>query len=94
MAKGLMNNIELIDSLITDLNAGIKQVVSGDYISWSAINLKMFQKLNNLKKGVSADMQNREKIIEDLKHQLREKGVEVIDIPIEQFKGGDANGNI
>lgn len=82
MANGLMTNTELIDSIIEDVNNSIRQLVSGNYVAWSSLNVHMIQKLGNLKNGVVSDLKNREDTIEALKSQLREAGVDVQDIPV------------
>lgn len=82
MEKRLMTNVELIDSLIEDVNNSIRQLVSGNYVAWSSLNVQMIQKLGNLKNGVVSDLKNREDTIEALKCQLREAGVDVQDIPV------------
>lgn len=92
--EGLKTNAELIDSLIEDINLAAKHLVNGNYVGWSGVNILMVQKLTNLKKGIVADMKNRDDTIETLKHQLREKGVEIIDIPVKNpVKDGGEDGS-
>lgn len=91
MAKGIMTNIELIDSIIEDVNNGLKQMLIGNYVGWSAVNVQIVQKLTNLKKGVSDDIASREEIIADLKRHLRQCDVEVVDRPAEIKMDGENN---
>lgn len=65
--KGLYDNLGLCDTLQTDLNNLIKQALSGQFIQCSAIVLSMSQKLTNLKKGISIEIESKNKIIEELK---------------------------
>lgn len=85
MESGLFNSAELIDSLITDLNNGIKYLTSGNYVAWCQINAFMGQKLVELKKGVQKDLAGKDETIEDLKRQLHEIGVQVVDMDPQEF---------
>lgn len=80
MSNGVMSNTELIDSLILDLNTATKQIVSGNYLAWCQTNVGMVQKLTNLKKGIQNDLASKDQTIEDLKNQLRDVGVEIVDM--------------
>lgn len=97
MANGMYTSSELIDSLIVDLNDAPKALVSGQYIRFCGIIDQMGQKLINLRNGVKSDLDNKTKIIEDLKQQLRNTGVEIHDMSPEEFveevkKGGVLSG--
>ena len=81
----MLSNSQLIDSLIEDLNNGIRNLTGGQYIAWCQMNGQIVQKLINLKKGVEAEIKNREEIIETLKAELRAAGREVVDIPAEEL---------
>lgn len=89
MANGLYSNNELIDSLIVDCNESVKAVTSGNMVLWCKIIYEMVVKLQNLKKGVTDEMKNREETIETLKEQLRNTGATVEDISVEEL--GDAS---
>jgi len=91
MANGLFTNTELIDSLIIDLNALPKELINGQYIQFCTLVSQMGQKLVSLKKGVPADIESKNKIIEDLKEQLRNCGIEVVTIPVSDLKKDGAN---
>ena len=85
MANGLYTSSELVDSLVIDLNNITKELVDGQFIRFCSIISQMGQKLINLKKGIDADLSSKNKIIEQLKDQLRTSGAEVIDMPAEEF---------
>ena len=85
MAKGLFNSEELIDTIIVDMNNMIKEALSGQYVQICYIVTSMTQKLMNLKKGIEADLASKDKVIEQLKDQLRAAGAEVEDMTPEQF---------
>ena len=85
MANGTYTNSELIDTIIVDVNNMIKEALSGQYVQICYIVTGMTQKLMNLKKGIEADLASKDKIIEQLKEQLRAAGAEVEDMSTEQF---------
>ena len=94
MANGIYTNEELADTLISDLNSLVKNVVGGQYIQACIIVTGMSQKMLNLKEGIRNDLDSKNKIIESLKEQLRQAGAEVDDMSIEEFmkKGGGNDG--
>ena len=85
MAKGTYTNSELIDTIVFDMNNMIKEALSGQYVQICYIVTAMTQKLMNLKKGIEADLTSKDKVIEQLKDQLRAAGAEVEDMTTEQF---------
>ena len=68
--NGLWDNQGLCDTLTTDLNNMVKAVVSGKYILFSGIVAQMAQKIDNLKKGIAADLASKDAIIEELKRVI------------------------
>ena len=98
MANGLYTNAELIDSIILDLNAVLKEQLNGQYINACCTVANMSQKLLQLRKKVDDDLKNREQTIETLKNELRAAGATVEDYTPQEFaekmkKDGAANGN-
>ena len=85
MAKGLLTNKELVESLILDLNSLPKALVDGQFIQFCSTVSQMGQKLGNLCKTIDDDLKNRDKIIETLKEELRLAGHEVNDMTPQQF---------
>ena len=85
MAHGTYTNSELIDTIIVDMNNMIKEALSGQYVQICYIVTGMTQKLMNLKKGIEADLASKDKVIEQLKDQLRAAGAEVEDMTTEEF---------
>lgn len=85
MAKGLYTNVELIDSIIIDLNSCIKEVADGQYIQACNMVTQMSQKLVNLRNTVDNDLKNREQVIEELTAKLRAAGVEMTKVAPEEF---------
>ena len=78
--KGLMDNEGLCDSLLLDLNNLPKALANGQYIQFCSLVSSMGQKLVNLKKGISEDIQSMRENIEEIKRvnndllqQLNEK---------------------
>lgn len=93
MANGLMKFDEFIDSIIEDVNLSIKNVAIGNFVAWSAVNIQMVQKLSKLKSGVISDLKSKDEVIETLKKQLRNAGVEIIEVPANTEKDGGKNGS-
>ena len=97
MANGLYTNVELIETLIADLNDVIKATVSGQYLQASITITGMTQKLTNLRQTIDNDLKNRDRTIEELKRQLRSMGAEIVEMTPEQYakeieKDGVLNG--
>ena len=99
MGKGTYTNSELIDTIIVDLNNMIKEALSGQHVQICYIVTAMTQKLMNLKKGIDADLASKDKVIEQLKEQLRNLGQDIEDLSAEEFvkkyveKDGAENGS-
>ena len=85
MANGFYTNVELIDSIIIDLNSCIKEVADGQYIQACNMVTQMSQKLVNLRNTVDNDLKNREQVIEELTAKLRAAGVEMTKVAPEEF---------
>lgn len=79
----MIDNQQLIDSMILDCNNAVGAIAQGQYILFCRLMYEMVQKLGNLKKGVAVEMKNREEIIAGLKDQLRNAGMQVEDVPVE-----------
>lgn len=87
MAKGMYTNSELVETLIVDLNNLTKELASGQYIQFCTIVSRMGQKLINLRKNIDADLESKNKTIEQLKNQLRNLGQDIEDFTAEEFVG-------
>lgn len=85
MGKGIYTNVELIESLILDLNNLPKELVDGQFIQFCTLVSQMGQKLANLRNGVQNDIDSKNKVIEQLKEQLRNAGAEVADYTPQEF---------
>lgn len=85
MANGLLTNSELVDTLIVDLNNLPKSLMNGQYIQFCNIVTQMGQKLANLRTGIKADLDNKDRVIESLKHTIRNCGGEVTDMSIDEY---------
>lgn len=81
--KGLYDSDGLLDSLIVDCNNVVKELCSGQYIEFCRIILEMAQKLVELKKGIKADLESKDKTIDELTGLCNELSKE---------KGGDNDG--
>jgi hypothetical protein len=71
---------QLIEMLICNCSDGVKDLVSGNYILWCRRMVENVQLLGELKNRIQSDMATRDQTIEDLKNQLREVGVEIVDM--------------
>jgi hypothetical protein len=65
--KGLYDSQGLCDSLLNDLNRIPRILMDGQNIQFCAVIQSMAQRLVMLKKGIKADLESKDKIIEDLK---------------------------
>lgn len=96
MAKDIMTNTELIESLIVDLNSLPKKLIDGQFIQFCSTIYQMGQKLINLCNTIDNDIKNRNQTIETLKEELRNAGHNVNDMTPQQFidsmKDGDKLG--
>lgn len=81
-----MTNKELVGSLLQDLNNMVKEQQAGQHLQACAIIASMSQKLANLYKTIDDDLKNRDATIEELKEQLRARGVEVVDMKPEELE--------
>lgn len=85
MANGVYSNAELIDTLIVDLNNLLSKAVAGQYIQACGIVSAMAQKLVNLRDSIPADLAGKDRVIEELKAQLRNMGATVVDMTPEEY---------
>lgn len=94
MANGIYNSGELIDTIIVDCNNAVRNLVGGNYISWCNIMYSIVQRLCKLKEGIAADIDGKNKVIEELKQQLRNAGTEITEFTPEEFlaKQGKKDG--
>ena len=98
MANGIYTNTELVETLIVDLNNLVKEQINGQYINACGIIHQMAQKLINLRTGIKADLDGKDRKIEDLKESIRNLGGNIEEISPEEFikeyekKDGASNG--
>lgn len=85
MAKGVFTNLEMIDSLISDLNNAEKYLFEGQIIAHCDGIAKIAQKITLLKHGIEKDIENRDETISKLKSQIEEMGAKVIDCKPEEL---------
>ena len=87
MANRIYNNSELVETILNDLNDYMKANATGQYVQACIIMGNVAQKLVNLRNGIDADIKNKDEIIENLKTELRNRGVDIIEVPAEELKG-------
>lgn len=88
--KGLMDNEGLCDSLLIDLNNISKHLMTGQYIQFCTLVVSMSQKLINLKKGITNDMQSMKDKLEEMKRMNDDLMQQISGLPVE--RNGDDNG--
>lgn len=99
MENGIYSNTELVETLIVDLNNLPKLLIDGQYIQACSVVAQMGQRLANLRNGIVDDINGKDRVIEELKQQLRNIGADVQDMTPEQYtstlaeKDGAANGS-
>ena len=69
---GLFDAEGLIDTLLIDCNDLPGALMQGRNVQFCSIIVQMVQKLSNLRKGVKADMDAMQAIIEEQKAQIEE----------------------
>ena len=91
--NGLMDNEGLCDSLMMDINRIQKLLIDNQFIAFCDLIAKMGQKINNLKKGIRADLEAKDEQITDLRrlnNELAEKAFGLpVDTPEEKTEGKD-----
>lgn len=97
MANGAYTNVELIETILVDVNNMLKELFNGQYINACCDVNNIAKKLLNLREAVDNDMKNREQIIEQLKEQLRNAGREIVEYTPQEYaekmkKDGAGNG--
>lgn len=86
MANGLYTNEELIDTLIVDCDNAVNAVIAGHGVQWCKLMYEMVVKLTNLKKGVISDMKNRDENISILRQMLKDAGVEMQEVDLNELE--------
>lgn len=81
---GLYDNSGLCDTLIVDCNNAVKAAMSGQYIQFCAMMVQMVQKITNLKKGIAADLEARDKTIRDLNALLDQMQEQLTGLPVDK----------
>lgn len=64
---GLFDSEGLCNTLVNDINNLVKQAVSGNYLLFCDTVVQMTQKVVELKKGIKADLDSKNRVIEQLK---------------------------
>ena len=97
MANGVYTNVELIETILVDLNNMLKELCNGQYINACNDVTQIAKKLINLRENVDNDLKNREQIIEQMKEELRNAGREIVEYTPQEYiekleKDGAQNG--
>ena len=93
--NGLMDNEGLCDSLMMDLNRLPKLLIDNQFIAFGNLLAQMGQKIANLKKGIRADITDRDEQIRDLQRMNNELAEKAFGLPVEtenEGMEGDDNG--
>lgn len=85
MADGVYTNVELIETILVDLNNMIKELFNGQYINVCGDMNQIAKKLLILRENVDNDLKNREQIIEQLKEQLRNAGRDIVEYTPQEY---------
>lgn len=89
MANGLLSNEEMIDTLIVDCDNAVNAVITGNGIQWCKLMYEIVVKLSNLKRGIHADLQNRDENISILKQMLKDAGVDMQEVDLNELEGSN-----
>lgn len=82
--NGLLDNMGLIDSLIVDVNNQFKALVSGEYVRFQDLSVKMIQKLANLRNGIKTERESLEEENAELRRMNDELAEKVYGVPVEK----------
>jgi hypothetical protein len=85
MADGIYSNVEMVESILLDLNNLPKELIAGQFIQSCTLVSQIGQKLICLRSGIKTEIEHKNKTIEDLKQQLRNAGQDVVDMPVKEF---------
>lgn len=88
--KGLYDNIGVTDTIISDFNTLPKLIIDNQFIKAAAVYASIGQRLVNLKKGIKADLESKDKIIEELKQMNNALVEQQTGLPVD--KEGAENG--
>lgn len=97
--NGIIDTGEFIDTIVSDVNAAIRHLSTGNLISWCGSMATIAHKLTVLKTGIKNDIAAKNQTIEELKNMIRATGTELQDLTPEQFatecgkEGGVINGS-
>lgn len=84
---GLYDNQGLCDTLIIDCNNLIKSGFAGQYIQVCNTVVSMVQKITNLKNGIKADLESKDRIIEEYKRMNDALMTEKTGLPVDGGEG-------
>lgn len=82
--NGLYDNEGICDTLLNDLNTLGKHMANGQFVSFCAVVTGMAQKLINLKKGISSDMDSMKQKVEELKRMNDSLVEQLTGLPVEK----------
>lgn len=82
--NGLFDSMGLIDSLVVDCNEIPQALFEHQNIRFCNILIQMVQKLTELKKGVSADLQSKDKTISELTAHNKQLIEQITGLPAEK----------
>lgn len=82
--NGLFDSEGMCDSIVNDCNSLVKHVFNGQYILFCNTVVQMSLKLANLQKGIRADIESKDKIIEELKRMNDELQAQISGLPVSE----------
>lgn len=95
--KGLYDSEGLCDTLMMDINRIQKLLIDNQFIAFCDLIAKMGQKINNLKKGIRADLDAKDEEIADLQRLNNELAEKAFGLPVdtekEKTEGNDDGGD-
>ena len=82
--NGLMDNEGLCDSLMMDINRIQKLLIDNQFIAFCDLIAKMGQKVSNLKKGIRAEISDRDDQIKELRKLNDELAEKAFGLPVDR----------
>ena len=88
--NGIWDNAGLCDTIIADCNNAVKKLIDGRTVEFCGLMYQIALKVTNLKKGIKADLESKDKIIEELKQMNNALVEQQTGLPVD--KEGAENG--
>ena len=87
--KGLYDNDGILETVIMDCNNAIKSLTEGNYISFCNIMVQIVRKISNVRDGIKAEDERKQRQIEELKAINNRLQEQVTGLPVDDHEEKD-----